>query len=119
MVTCYKMVNWSKLYAFVRFFIEVRRPDQLIHNRQKVIYTTISLLIFLTAKQLPLYGIPVRRQGTATSDPLYREHPFFGSDGLLALGIGPIILSEVITQILLVSKVINVDINAPDLHILT
>ncbi|CAL4968802.1 unnamed protein product [Urochloa decumbens] len=108
------MVNWSKLYAFLRFFPEVVwRPDQLTHNRQKVIYTTILLFIFLTVNQLPLYGIPVH-QGTATPDPLYWEHPFFASNGLLALGIGPIILSEIITQILVASRVINVDINAPD-----
>ena len=73
--TCAKMVNWSKLYAFTRFLPEVRRPGQLIHNRQKVIYTTISLFIRLTADQLPLYGIPVQ-QGTTAPDP-YWEHPFF------------------------------------------
>ena len=74
--TCAKMVNWSKLYAFTRFLPEVRRPGQLIHNRQKVIYTTISLFILLTADQLPLYGIPVQ-QGTTAPDPYCWEHPFF------------------------------------------
>jgi len=106
--TCAKMVNWSKLYAFTRFLPEVRRPGQLIHNRQKVIYTTISLFIRLTADQLPLYGIPVQ-QGTTAPDP-YWEHPFFSSNGLLALGIGPILLSELLMQILVSST--NLDVGA-------
>ena len=104
------MVNWSKLYAFTRFLPEVRRPGQLIHNRQKVIYTTISLFILLTADQLPLYGIPVQ-QGTTAPDPYCWEHPFFfPSNGLLALGIGPILLSELLMQILVSST--NLDVGA-------
>ncbi|CAL4887295.1 unnamed protein product [Urochloa decumbens] len=108
------MVDWSKLYAFARFFPEVKHDDQLTPNRQKVIYTTISIFIFLAASQLPLYGIPVQR-GTAP-DPLYWWRLPFASTGntLLTLGIGPILLSEITVQILVASKGINVDCNAPE-----
>lgn len=75
------------------------------------------LIIILIANQLPLYGIPVQKGTVALApDPLYWGHPFFASNGLLALGVGPIVLSEFITLILVASKAINVDITAADAH---
>ncbi|RLN07569.1 hypothetical protein C2845_PM11G08010 [Panicum miliaceum] len=97
------MASWSKLCAFItRFFLEVRRADQLTTPyRQKAICTTIVLFVFLTANQLPLYGTPFQR-AAAAPDPLHWGHPIFTQpDGsLLALGIGPVLLSEIVTRIL-------------------
>jgi protein transport protein SEC61 subunit alpha len=108
------MVDWSKLYALARFFPEVQHADKPTSNRQKVIYTAISVFIFLAASQLPLYGIPVQRGNVPY--PLYWWRlPFAStSNTLLTLGISPIVLSEVIVRILVASKGINVDSNAPE-----
>uniref|UniRef100_A0A0A9EGM5 Pco109407 n=1 Tax=Arundo donax TaxID=35708 RepID=A0A0A9EGM5_ARUDO len=110
------MANWSKLHAFLGFFPEVQPADQLLPHRQKVIYTTISLFIFLAASQLPLYGIQL--QSDTRPDPLYWGRLFFASNSntIFTLGIGPILLSEIMMQILVASKSINVDSNAPEAH---
>ncbi|KAL6634154.1 hypothetical protein ACP70R_026825 [Stipagrostis hirtigluma subsp. patula] len=109
------MVTESKFYKFLRCFPEVQRADQLITKRQKGIYTIVSLFIFLAAGQLPLYGIQNQLQPDTGPDPscLVRQMLASNPDTLMALGITPILASEMMMQILVASTGINVDSNAP------
>ncbi|XP_074560794.1 uncharacterized protein LOC141816978 [Curcuma longa] len=45
------------VWPFLAFLPEVQSADQKIPFREKVIYTVISLFIFMVCSQLPLYGI--------------------------------------------------------------
>ncbi|PPQ88811.1 hypothetical protein CVT25_010462, partial [Psilocybe cyanescens] len=46
---------------------EVSSPDRKVTFNQKVLWTAVTLLIFLVCSQVPLYGI----MSSDSSDPLY------------------------------------------------
>ncbi|KAF1778185.1 SecY conserved site [Phytophthora cactorum] len=70
---------------------EVAQPDRKIPFREKVLWTIITLFIFLVCCQIPLYGI----QTSKSSDPLYWMRP--------------IVTSGLVMQLLAGSKMIEVD----------
>ncbi|KAL6634156.1 hypothetical protein ACP70R_026827 [Stipagrostis hirtigluma subsp. patula] len=109
------MVIGSKFYKFLRCFPEVQHADQQITKLQKGIYTIVSLFIFLAAGQLPLYGIQRQPRPDTGPDPscLLRQISASNRDTLMTLGIIPILESEMMMQILVASRGINVDSNAP------
>ena len=86
---------------------EVASPDRKIPFREKVLWTAITLLIFLVCCQIPLYGV----QSTRASDPLYWMRVILASNRgtLMELGISPIVTSGLVMQLLSGSKIIEVD----------
>ncbi|KAG7543198.1 SecY domain superfamily [Arabidopsis thaliana x Arabidopsis arenosa] len=52
---------------FLAFLPEVQSANRKVPFKEKVIYTVISLFIFLVCSQLPLYGI----HSTTGADPFY------------------------------------------------
>ncbi|CEG45049.1 protein transporter sec61 subunit alpha isoform 2 [Plasmopara halstedii] len=86
---------------------EVAHPDRKIPFREKVLWTIITLFIFLVCCQIPLYGI----QTSKSSDPLYWMRVILASNRgtLMELGISPIVTSGLVMQLLAGSKMIEVD----------
>jgi len=74
---------------FLAFLPEVQSADRKIPFREKVIYTVISLFIFLVCSQLPLYGI----HSTTGADPFYWMRVILASNRgtVMELGITPIV----------------------------
>ncbi|KAF3585741.1 hypothetical protein F2Q69_00028295 [Brassica cretica] len=91
---------------FLPFLPEVQSADRKIPFREKVIYTVISLFIFLVCSQLPLYGI----HATTGADPLYWMRVILASNRgtVMELGITPIVTSGLVMQLLAGSKIIEV-----------
>ncbi|KAK3158205.1 hypothetical protein QOZ80_2AG0134150 [Eleusine coracana subsp. coracana] len=110
------MATRSKFYTFLGLLPEVQCADQLIPHRQKVIYTVISLLIFLAASQIPLFGVQL--QPGTRADRLYWGNLVSASNDntLLTLGIIPILGPEILKQLLVASKTMNLDSNSPEAH---
>ncbi|CAG8723107.1 11924_t:CDS:2, partial [Acaulospora colombiana] len=75
--------------------------------RQKVLWTAVTLLIFLVCSQIPLYGI----MSSDSSDPLYWLRVILASNRgtLMELGITPIVTSGMIMQLLAGANLIEVD----------
>merc|ERR1712070_150432 len=75
--------------------------------REKVLWTAISLFVFLVCCQIPLYGIMTSKSG----DPFYWMRVILASNRgtLMELGITPIITSGMVMQLLAGSKIIEVD----------
>lgn len=75
--------------------------------REKVLWTFISLFVFLVCCQIPLYGIMTSK----TADPLYWMRVILASNRgtLMELGITPIVTSSMVMQLLAGSKIIDVD----------
>ncbi|XP_050225933.1 uncharacterized protein LOC126675345 [Mercurialis annua] len=94
---------------FLPILPEVQNPDHKVSFRRKVIYTLLSLFIFLVCSQLPLYGI----HSTTGADPLYWMRAIMASNRgtLMELGITPILTSGLVMQLLAGSKLIQVDNN--------
>ncbi|CAE5964624.1 unnamed protein product [Arabidopsis arenosa] len=94
---------------FLAFLPEVQSPERKIPFREKVIYTVITLFIFLVCSQLPLYGI----HSTTGADPFYWMHVILASSRgtVMELGITPIVTSGMVIQLLAGSKIIEIDNN--------
>ncbi|KAK9068822.1 hypothetical protein SSX86_012938 [Deinandra increscens subsp. villosa] len=94
---------------FLAFLPEVQSADRKVPFREKVIYTVISLFIFLVCSQLPLYGI----HSTTGADPFYWMRVILASNRgtVMELGITPIVTSGLVMQLLAGSKIIEVDNN--------
>jgi protein transport protein SEC61 subunit alpha len=86
---------------------EVESPDRRIPFKEKVLWTSISLFIFLVCCQIPLYGTNTSK----SNDPFYWMRVILASNRgtLMELGISPIITSGMIIQLLAGSKIIDVD----------
>merc|ERR1712134_8013 len=82
-------------------------PDRKIPFREKVLWTTIALFIFLVRCQIPIYGV----QSAKSSDPFYWMRVILASNRgtLMELGISPIVTSGLVMQLLAGSKIIDVD----------
>ncbi|KAJ8755701.1 hypothetical protein K2173_022677 [Erythroxylum novogranatense] len=94
---------------FLSVLPEVQSADRKVPFREKVIYTVISLFIFLVCSQLPLYGI----HSTTGADPFYWMRVILASNRgtVMELGITPIVTSGLVMQLLAGSKIIEVDNN--------
>jgi len=86
---------------------EVASPERPIPFREKILWTIITLFIFLVCCQIPLYGI----QTTESSDPFYWVRVILASNRgtLMELGISPIVTSGLVMQLLAGSKIIEVN----------
>ncbi|KAI6193480.1 Plug-translocon domain-containing protein [Aphelenchoides besseyi] len=91
---------------FCRWIPEVSKPDRKIQFRERLMWTAISLFIFLTCCQIPLFGI----MSTDSADPLYWMRVIMASNRgtLMELGISPIVTSGMIMQFLSGIKLIEV-----------
>lgn len=102
------MVGLSQMVKpFLGFVPEVHGGGKKVPLREKVIYTMITLFMFLVCSQLPLYGI----HSTTGADPLYWMRAILASSrgSVMELGIGPIVTSGLVMQLLIGSKIIQVD----------
>jgi len=86
---------------------EVSTPDRRIPFREKLLWTMISLFVFLVSCQIPLYGI----MSNKSADPFYWMRVILASNRgtLMELGISPIVTSGMVMQLLAGSKLIEVD----------
>eukprot|EP00442_Polarella_glacialis_P019713 CAMPEP_0115075820 /NCGR_PEP_ID=MMETSP0227-20121206/16083_1 /TAXON_ID=89957 /ORGANISM="Polarella glacialis, Strain CCMP 1383" /LENGTH=472 /DNA_ID=CAMNT_0002462891 /DNA_START=90 /DNA_END=1508 /DNA_ORIENTATION=+ len=86
---------------------EVATPERRIPFREKILWTGISLFVFLVCCQVPLYGIAQNK----SSDPFYWMRVILASNRgtLMELGISPIVTSGMVMQLLAGSKLIDVD----------
>lgn len=73
---------------------DVEQPQKKLFFREKMLWTAITLFVYLICCQIPLYGT-LRQEG---SDPLYWLRVILASNKgtLMELGISPIITSSMI-----------------------
>jgi protein transport protein SEC61 subunit alpha len=88
---------------------EVSQPEKPVKFQDKVLWTAVSLFIFLVCCQIPVYGI----RASANADPFYWLRVILASNKgtLMELGISPIVNSGLIMQLLSGAKIIDVDEN--------
>jgi protein transport protein SEC61 subunit alpha len=86
---------------------EVQTPEKKVKFSQKMMWTILTLIIFLVCCQIPLYGI----RSNKSSDPFYWMRVILASNRgtLMELGISPIVTSGLVMQLLAGSKIIDVD----------
>lgn len=86
---------------------EVAQPEKQVKFQDKLLWTSVSLFIFLVCCQVPVYGI----RASSSSDPFYWLRVILASNKgtLMELGISPIVNSGLIMQLLSGAKIIQVD----------
>ncbi|XP_065845209.1 protein transport protein Sec61 subunit alpha [Oscarella lobularis] len=99
-----KILEWLK--PFISIIPEVSKPERKIQFREKVLWTAITLFIFLVCCQIPLFGI----MSSDSADPFYWIRVIMASNRgtLMELGISPIVTSSLIMQLLQGAKLIEV-----------
>jgi protein transport protein SEC61 subunit alpha len=86
---------------------EIEKPQKKVQIKDKMLWTTITLFIYLVCCQIPLYGI----MSNKSSDPFYWMRAILASNRgtLMELGITPIVTSGMVMQLLAGAKLIDVD----------
>ncbi|KAL4452608.1 hypothetical protein ABPG75_008270 [Micractinium tetrahymenae] len=94
-----------------KFIPEVEEPSggKRVQFKDRLLYTLVCLAIFLVCSQLPLYGVKT----TSGADPLYWARVIMASSRgtVMELGIGPTVTAGLIIQLLVGSKLLDVDTN--------
>jgi len=90
---------------------EIRNPQREVSFKEKFVWTAIVLVIYLIMSNIPLYGVDLQE----STDYFYWLRVILASQRgtLTELGIGPIVTSGLIMQLLLGSKMINIDMSDP------
>lgn len=91
---------------FCSILPEIQKPERKIQFREKVLWTAVTLFIFLVCCQIPLFGI----MSSDSADPFYWIRVILASNRgtLMELGISPIVTSGMIMQLLAGAKIIEV-----------
>uniref|UniRef100_A0A2K5JC33 Translocon Sec61/SecY plug domain-containing protein n=1 Tax=Colobus angolensis palliatus TaxID=336983 RepID=A0A2K5JC33_COLAP len=91
---------------FCVILLEIQKPERRIQFKEKVLWTTVTLFIFLVCCQIPLFGI----MSSDSVDPFYWMRVILASNRgtLTELGISPIVTSGLIMQLLFGAKITEV-----------
>jgi len=94
---------------FVPLVPEIQLPESKVPFNNRLVWTGLTLLVFLVMSQMPLYGIV----SSDTSDPLYWLRMMMASNRgtLMELGITPIITSGMVFQLLAGTHLIDVNLD--------
>ncbi|MGP3666970.1 MAG: preprotein translocase subunit SecY [Candidatus Bathyarchaeota archaeon] len=89
---------------------EIKKPLRAVRFTEKLFWTGIVLVIYLIMAETPLYGIALGGQ-----DPFALMRVIFASrrGTLMELGIGPIVTAGLILQLLVGSRMIELDMSKP------
>ncbi|KAK9314056.1 SecY subunit domain-containing protein [Lipomyces starkeyi] len=94
---------------FLPILPEVAAPERKVPFDQRIMWTGVTLLIFLVMSEIPLYGIV----SSDSSDPLFWLRMMLASNRgtLMELGISPIISSGMVFQLLGGTHIIDVNLD--------
>ena len=104
--------KFLKFFApFVKAMPEIKNPQREVSFKEKFIWTAVVLIVYLIMSNIPLYGIQIKD----STDYFYWLRVILASQRgtLTELGIGPIVTSGLIMQLLLGSRIINVNMADP------
>lgn len=89
----------------------IKKPQHQIRFSDKILWTSITLFIYLICSQIPLYGV----FKTSDADPLYWMRVILASNKgtLMELGISPLITSNMIVEMVANAKMITYDSSIP------
>jgi len=88
---------------------EVEKPTAAVPFREKILWTTCALLIYMVCSNLPLYGV----QRAQTSDPFYWMRVILASNRgtLMELGVSPLVTTGMVMQLLAGAKILDVNLD--------
>ncbi len=101
----------SLINDILTFFPEVKKPEQKLGFKDKLKWTLIILISFFLLSVIPLFGLGHNELARFEQLAIILGASF-GS--ILSLGIGPIVTSSIVLQLLVGAKILNVDLTTHD-----
>lgn len=99
------------LEPVLRLLPEVSRPKRRVGFRGKILWSFLALTAYLVMSHIPLYGVA---ESHMIAEFLFMNIIFAARSGFLTqLGIGPIVTAGIVMQIIVGSKLIEVDMSDP------
>ncbi len=104
------MTFLDALQPIFRLLPEVKPPAKELTLKTKLMWTSLALVIFFIMGNITLIGLDVAR-----ADYLLGIQTILASNmgTLISAGIGPIVLSSIVLQLLVGAKFINIDMSNP------
>ncbi|MEM1577490.1 MAG: preprotein translocase subunit SecY [Candidatus Pacearchaeota archaeon] len=90
---------------------EIRKPVTRLSFNEKIKWTLIILIVYFIMASIPLYGLSQNALSRFEFLAIILGAKF-GS--LMSLGIGPIVTASIVLQLLVGSKILNIDLKTPD-----
>lgn len=106
------MSLYDRLSTIFRVLPEVERPSRRPSLSERLFWTGLVLVAYFLMGQIPLYGIPRQTQGTIGALEFLRIVMASKRGTLIELGIGPIVTAGIIWQLLVGSRIINLDLTS-------
>ncbi|MGC8568693.1 MAG: preprotein translocase subunit SecY [Nitrososphaeria archaeon] len=98
-------------YKISAFLPEVPKPKQRPSLTERLIWTLLAVVLYLLMAHVPLYGVV----SSPTSLLFFYQIIFAANIGtLMTLGIGPIVTAGLISQVLIGSDLIHLDLTNPE-----
>lgn len=100
----------SRLYALrplIERYPAVRKPDGHVAFRTKLMWTTVSLLVYFVLANITLFGVSEQRLDLFAN---FRAILAGASGTVMHLGIGPIVTGSIVMQLFTGAKIINLDL---------
>jgi preprotein translocase subunit SecY len=94
----------------LRFLPEVDKPKRHVAFREKFMWTAGVLILYFALLQINVYGV---RTETLDIFGALRAVLAGSAGSILALGIGPIVTSSIVLQLLVGGKIIDLDMSQP------
>ncbi len=96
--------------SLARGIPEIKKPVKRVHLTEKLFWTGMVVAIYLIMAEIPLYGV-----AGVQGDPFAMMRVIFASrrGTLMELGIGPIVTAGLVLQLLVGSKIIQLDMSKP------
>ncbi|EDR27138.1 protein transport protein Sec61 subunit alpha isoform B, putative [Entamoeba dispar SAW760] len=101
-------VFFNVIRPIVSLIPTINEPTKKIGFKEKMMWTGITLLVFLVCSQIPLIGTDI-----VGNDPFYWMRLVMASNRgtLMELGISPIVTASMVMQLLQGAKIISVDMD--------
>jgi preprotein translocase subunit SecY len=105
------MSSLKFLEPLFRFLPEVKAPIHHEDFNEKLKWTALILVLYYILTQIPLYGL----SSQAVDSFAQLRAVMAGSFGsILTLGIGPIVTASIVLQLLVGSKLLDLDLSSPE-----
>ncbi|MFA5764311.1 MAG: preprotein translocase subunit SecY [archaeon] len=103
----------DSLVRVSQYLPEIKAPTKEVSFKQKLLWTTIVLIIFFILGQISLYGLDFQSQ--SVQQIMFAQTILASNIGtLLTAGIGPIVMASIFLQLFAGAKIIDLDMSSPE-----
>ena len=103
----------DSLVRVSQYLPEIKAPTKEVPFKQKLLWTTLVLIIFFILGQISLYGLNF--QSESVQQIMFAQTILASNIGtLLTAGIGPIVMASIFLQLFAGAKLIDLDMSSPE-----